>query len=61
MSNDVLYEVEDGVATITINRPEKYNALNKDVVDAMRSFFQKAEEDSEVRVAILTGIGEKAF
>jgi enoyl-CoA hydratase len=61
MSNEVLYEVEDGVATITINRPEKYNALNKTVVDMMRSFFQKAEEDPEVRVAILTGFGEKAF
>jgi enoyl-CoA hydratase len=61
MSDEVLYEVEDGVAIITINRPEKYNALNTDVVDAIRNFFQKAEEDPEVRAVILTGMGEKAF
>ncbi|MFX1261522.1 MAG: enoyl-CoA hydratase/isomerase family protein, partial [Promethearchaeota archaeon] len=61
MSDEVLYEVEDGVAIITINRPEKYNALNTDVVNAMRNFFQKAEEDPEVRAVILTGMGEKAF
>jgi enoyl-CoA hydratase len=61
MSNEVLYEVEEGVATITINRPDKLNALNKTVVDMMRSFFQKAEEDPEVRAVILTGVGEKAF
>ncbi|MFX0053756.1 MAG: enoyl-CoA hydratase/isomerase family protein [Promethearchaeota archaeon] len=61
MADEVLYEVEDGVAIITINRPEKYNALNVDVANAMHSFFQKAEEDPEVRAVILTGMGEKAF
>jgi len=58
---EVLYEVEDGVATITINRPSKYNALNSSVVTTLREYFQKAENDHAVRSVILTGVGEKAF
>ena len=58
---EVLYAVSDGVATVTINRPAKYNALNVPVVNALCEFFKKAEEDSSVRVVILTGMGEKAF
>ncbi len=58
---EVLYEVADGVATITINRPAKYNALNQTVREALSDFFKKAEEDDSVRVIVLTGAGEKAF
>ncbi|MHA1933789.1 MAG: enoyl-CoA hydratase/isomerase family protein [Candidatus Thorarchaeota archaeon] len=58
---EVLYAVSDGIATVTINRPAKYNALNVSVVNLLREFFKKAEEDSSVRVVILTGTGEKAF
>ena len=58
---DVLYGVSDGVATITINRPSKYNALNVAVVKTLREFFKEAEDDSNVRVVIITGTGEKAF
>ncbi|MHA1959406.1 MAG: enoyl-CoA hydratase/isomerase family protein [Candidatus Thorarchaeota archaeon] len=58
---EVLFSVSDGVATITINRPEKYNALNSSVVKMLFEFFQKAEEDETVRVVVLTGAGEKAF
>lgn len=58
---DVLYEVADGVATITLNRPEKYNVLNMDVVKSLRDLFKKAEEDDTVRAIILTGSGDKAF
>lgn len=58
---DVLYNVSDRIATITINRPSKYNALNIAVVKALRDSFKKAEEDSNVRVIIMTGAGEKAF
>ncbi len=61
MAEDVLYSVADGVATITINRPEKYNALNVAVVMTLREFMRKAENDPSVRVVILTGAGEKAF
>lgn len=58
---EVLYETEDGIATITINRPSKYNALNTSVVTQLTEMFKRAEADSDVRVAILTGSGEKAF
>ena len=58
---EVLYEVTDGIASITINRPAKYNALNTAVVTTLRDFFKNAEEDNAVRVVILTGAGEKAF
>lgn len=58
---DVHYEAADGIATITINRPAKYNALNTAVVTTLRELFKKAEEDSSVRSVILTGTGEKAF
>jgi enoyl-CoA hydratase len=58
---EVLFEVADGIATITINRPAKYNALNGAVRDALTDFLKKAEEDDAVRVIVLTGTGEKAF
>ncbi len=58
---EVLYEVADGVATITINRPAKYNALNTSVITTLREVFKKAEEDASVHAIILTGAGEKAF
>ncbi len=61
MTEDVLYEVENKIATITINRPEKYNALNIAVVKRLRELMKQAEEDSNVRVVVLTGTGEKAF
>jgi enoyl-CoA hydratase len=58
---DVLYQVTDGIATVTINRPGKYNALNVAVVKRLREFFKRAEDDDSVRVVVLTGAGDKAF
>ncbi len=61
MSDDVvLYESNDHIATITINRPEKMNALSEQVVVELRDAFNRLE-DSDDRVAILTSAGEKAF
>ncbi|UCE09626.1 MAG: enoyl-CoA hydratase/isomerase family protein [Candidatus Thorarchaeota archaeon] len=57
----VLLDMSNGIATITINRPDKYNALNSEVVTKIREFMQKAEEDEAIRVVVLTGVGEKAF
>ncbi len=59
--DDVLYEITDSVATIAINRPDKLNALNVTVVNALQGFMKRAEHDNTVRVVILTGTGEKAF
>jgi enoyl-CoA hydratase len=58
---EVLYSVENSVATITINRVEKYNALNHSVKETLVTLFKQAEEDPSVRVVVITGAGEKAF
>jgi enoyl-CoA hydratase len=57
----VLYEVLDGVAKITINRPSKYNALNSAVISELTKLMKEAESDSGVRVVIITGAGDRAF
>ena len=58
---EVLYQVAEGVATITINRPKKLNALNMAVIKTIRGYFQQAEKDQSVRVVIITGVEDKAF
>lgn len=51
----------DGVAIVTINRPDKLNALNADTVQQLDRVLRSARDDDGVRVIILTGSGEKAF
>lgn len=60
-ANDTLYDVADGIATITINRPEVYNAFRARTVDEMISSFKRAWADSSIGVVILTGAGDRAF
>ena len=55
------FEKKGQIAYVTINRPEKLNALNMAVMTELREAFTQIEDDPEVRVAILTGAGEKAF
>ncbi len=55
------YEVDGGIATITINRPDKLNALNDSVMADIDAAFVRAKDDAACRVVILTGAGEKAF
>jgi enoyl-CoA hydratase len=57
----VLFDVKDAIATITVNRVEKYNAFNLAVKQALLTLFRQAEEHPSVRVVIVTGAGEKAF
>ncbi|PJI84629.1 short chain enoyl-CoA hydratase [Yoonia maricola] len=58
MSDEVvLYHVENGVATVTLNRPDQRNAINPEVCDAIRAAFDQVEANPDVRVAILTGAG----
>jgi len=59
--NTLLYEKEDGIGIVTINRPDSLNALNAEVYTELYELFQELENDAEVRVVILTGSGEKAF
>jgi 2-ketocyclohexanecarboxyl-CoA hydrolase len=58
---DVLYEVEDGLATITIDRPERMNAFRARTVDELIWCFKRAWADGEVGVVCLTGAGDRAF
>ncbi len=57
----VLYEVRDGAAWITINRPEARNALNAAVRSGLKELFEHAEHDDTVSVVVLTAAGSKAF
>lgn len=52
---------QDGIRTITVNRPDKLNALNSATLDALHQAFDAAAVDADVRVVVLTGAGEKAF
>lgn len=58
---NILVEQANGLATITINRPKKLNALNKATIEELHNAFKTLEEDSAVKVIIITGSGEKAF
>ena len=60
-NNVVLIEKKGSVATITINRPDKLNALNPEVRVGVAMALEQIRQDDEVRVAIITGAGEKAF
>ncbi len=57
----LLYQVENAVAQVTINRPEKYNALNRQTISDLERCVAEIDRDAGVRAAILTGAGEKAF
>lgn len=57
----ILYDKTEGVATITINRPEALNALNKDVIREILGALKDAETDEAVHVIVITGAGEKSF
>jgi enoyl-CoA hydratase/carnithine racemase len=62
MSDAVLYDLrDDGIAIITINRPEQRNCLSKEVRDGLFAAWDRFEKDSGARIAILTGSGDKAF
>ncbi|KUN02350.1 enoyl-CoA hydratase [Streptomyces yokosukanensis] len=61
MADTVLYEVSDGLATITLNRPEAMNALNIATKVALREAAESAAGDTAVRAILLTAAGDRAF
>lgn len=61
MYNTLLTTLEDGIFTITINRPEKLNALNKDVFNDLDAVMNEVEADDAIKAVIITGTGPKAF
>lgn len=58
---NILQEQEGGILTITINRPSKLNALNKETIEELGMAFVAADLDESVKVIILIGSGDKAF
>jgi len=61
MSNPILLEINQGIALVTLNRPDKLNALNYDLIDRLMAALDAIETDAGVRAVILTGAGERAF
>jgi 2-(1,2-epoxy-1,2-dihydrophenyl)acetyl-CoA isomerase len=61
MADTVLYEVSDGLATITLNRPEAMNAMNTETKVAFREAALEAAADDSVRAVLLTAAGDRAF
>jgi enoyl-CoA hydratase len=59
--DEVIYELRDAVAWVTINRPDARNALNKAVREGLREAFERFGADDDASVLVLTGAGDKAF
>jgi len=57
----IRYELADGVATITLNRPEVHNAMNEKMREELTACFGDIAQNADVRVVVATGAGEKAF
>ncbi len=57
----LLYEEDDGVAIVTLNRPDVHNAFNQKMQSELRELWRSLRRNDDVRVVILTGAGEKAF
>jgi len=57
----LLYEEDDGVAVVTLNRPEVHNAFDQQMQTELRALWQALRRNDDVRAVILTGAGEKAF
>lgn len=58
---NIVAENNDGILQITVNRPSKLNALNRETIQELHEVFSDAREEEDVKVIILTGNGEKAF
>ena len=61
MSDYVLFEQKEHIAYVTLNRPERMNALGQDVRKGLIDAFMKVRYEPSIRVAIITGAGDKAF
>ncbi len=61
MSETVRLEISDGIALVTLNRPDKLNALNYELIDRLMALLDGIEVDAAARAVILTGAGDRAF
>lgn len=58
MNEELLFEVTDGVALITLNRPEAYNSMSPAIMDGLGEAYRRCDEDDDIRVAVVTGAGK---
>ena len=58
---NILSQSQSGITTITINRPSKLNALNSQTIEELHTAFERADTDTQTKVIIITGSGDKAF
>ena len=61
MADELLYEVDGGVARLTLNRPDQRNALNAELLAALVDALKRSRDDEAVRAVVLTGAGDKVF
>src|SRR5260370_41403813 len=61
MSAAVLLDIRDGIALVTLHRPDKLNALNYELIDRLMARMDMIQVASEARAVILTGAGDRAF
>ena len=61
MSSDIAFSIEDRIATIVLNRPQKLNAVTPEMADAIVALVARCNRDDGVRCVIVTGAGEKSF
>jgi len=61
MYKTLVYEKEDNIGVLSINRPDKLNALSNELTEELGKFLDEAEKDVDLRVLVITGAGEKAF
>lgn len=61
MYTTLLTSLEDGIFIVTVNRPDKLNALNKDVMNELSAVAEEIEANNEIKAAVITGAGPKSF
>jgi enoyl-CoA hydratase len=59
--NNLLFEIKNHTALVTVNRPDKLNALNGQTIDELEDVFKSIKNNDEIFVVVITGSGEKAF
>ena len=57
MTEDVLFKAEDGIAVITLNRPDAHNTLSAGMIEGLGNAYRRCDEDDDVRAVVLTGAG----
>jgi len=61
MYKTLIYEKKENIGLLTINRPEKMNAISRELTSELKKLLDEIEEDEELRVLVITGAGDKAF